>query len=397
MTLASSANEIPSLTGLRGLAALLVVVDHFAKWTRIGPTPQPLLEQLAGTSGIGMAIFFTLSGYVITLSYGDWDWRDRPVFLTARLLLYRVARLYPAFLVFAVVILLRTPALHDLGDNQVREYVLSRLLLVYTWFPVRLAGMVPVDDHFHVAWSLSVEAGLYVGFAIGAAVVAALPRWRLRLSVLAPLFLLSTWLLLHEAWKLHPVVASDWNEGVWGHWLFLGSPYGVSMQFALGVVACRLRRHVPAAMQSAASTAGGLALVLAYGLVASGHAVGALDQALLVSVATALVMMGCTSRTPTNWLLSRPAIVFVGTVSYSLYLFHFLTPHMGFSGTPDTWSLGLAASQAVNFVIASAMATALATGMYQLVERPGRRLVRAAADRLLGIERPLMARGHPAE
>jgi hypothetical protein len=40
-----------------------------------------------------MAIFFTLSGYVIALSCGDWDWRHRPGFNLARLFFYRLARL----------------------------------------------------------------------------------------------------------------------------------------------------------------------------------------------------------------------------------------------------------------------------------------------------------------
>jgi hypothetical protein len=44
-----------------------------------------------------MAIFFTLSGYVIALSYSDWDWRECPAFNLIRLFFYRFARLYPAF------------------------------------------------------------------------------------------------------------------------------------------------------------------------------------------------------------------------------------------------------------------------------------------------------------
>jgi len=47
--------------------------------------------------GIGMAIFFPLSGYVIALSYSHWDWRTRPGFNLMRLFFYRFARLYLAF------------------------------------------------------------------------------------------------------------------------------------------------------------------------------------------------------------------------------------------------------------------------------------------------------------
>src|ERR1700730_18945410 len=110
--------EIASLTGLRGLAALLVVVDHYWPWTRV-TQPDQLPPQMASwteTAAIGMAIFFTLSGYVIALSYGHWDWRGRPGFNLTRLFFYRFARLYPAFLVFAIPVIFTLPALHAFVD-----------------------------------------------------------------------------------------------------------------------------------------------------------------------------------------------------------------------------------------------------------------------------------------
>jgi hypothetical protein len=46
------------------------------------------------------------------------------------------------------------------------------------------------------------------------------------------------------------------------------------------------------------------------------------------------------------------------------------------------------------------LAIALVTGLYRLVEVPGRRAIRAAGDRLLGIQRPppiVGSQGAPAE
>ena len=75
--------EITSLTGLSGLAALCVVITHYWYWTTVAPIAAlpPAVAQWTGTSRIGMAIFFTLSGYVIALSYSHWNWRvNRPGF-----------------------------------------------------------------------------------------------------------------------------------------------------------------------------------------------------------------------------------------------------------------------------------------------------------------------------
>ena len=123
--------DIASLTGLRGLAALLVVVTHYSRWMAVTPVAEhpAWTERLGGSANIGMAIFFTLSGYVIALSYGDWDWRSRPGFNLARFLFYRFARLYPAFFLFAALVIMRQPKLHDLTDGDVESYVLPHLML----------------------------------------------------------------------------------------------------------------------------------------------------------------------------------------------------------------------------------------------------------------------------
>jgi peptidoglycan/LPS O-acetylase OafA/YrhL len=91
--------EIPSLTGLRGVAALMIVIAHFAQWCAITPLDAmpPQILQWTNFSDIGMPIFFPLSGFVIALSYSHWDWRDRPLHNLVRLFFYRFARLYPAF------------------------------------------------------------------------------------------------------------------------------------------------------------------------------------------------------------------------------------------------------------------------------------------------------------
>src|SRR6266550_4066468 len=161
--------EIDSLTGLRGVAALLVIINHYWPWTAITPV-SALPASIAAwthTAGIGMAVFFTLSGYVIALSYSAWDWRQRPVFNFTRLFFYRFARLYPAFLVFVVLAILRWPALHDLSDPKAQAYILPHLLLWQTWWPVKFGGAMAPDSYFHVSWSLSVECGLYLAFGLG--------------------------------------------------------------------------------------------------------------------------------------------------------------------------------------------------------------------------------------
>jgi peptidoglycan/LPS O-acetylase OafA/YrhL len=67
--------EIPALTGLRGVAAMCVVLGHYAGWLIVVPRAEMPAWYWAWSGalpGIGMSIFFTLSGFVIALSYSGW-------------------------------------------------------------------------------------------------------------------------------------------------------------------------------------------------------------------------------------------------------------------------------------------------------------------------------------
>ena len=396
--------EIRSLTGLRGLAVLLVIIGHYSYWTSVVPLAEipAWLTQRTGTARIGMAMFFTLSGYVIALSYSHWNWRARPGFNLTRLFFYRFARLYPAFFVFAVMIVLRSPSLRDLSDPQVQSYLLSHFLLWQVWLPVKYQGALADVDLFHISWSLSTECALYLLFGLGAILAAVLPGGRHKPVVLAGIFVLSACLLLRATWLMrHDIAPAGWSEADWDRWLFYISPYAVSLQFGLGVVAYRISRlSFLEKLAKIASDLGAAALIAVYFLITTSKVSDYFYVGMLASLATALLMIGALSDSVANRVLSGRAIVYIGTISYSLYLFHFLTPAFGFHGPLQTFDLTAAAYFALNFVVVLAFAIMLAAGVYMLVEVPGRRAIRAAADRLLGLPRaaPLESeQGAPAE
>ena len=397
--------EIPALTGLRGAAALLVVISHYWHWTALTPVaglPELTARWLLSTSAVGMAIFFTLSGYVIALNYAAWDWGNRPAFNLVRLFFYRFARLYPAFLVFAILCILRWPALHDLSDWNVQSYVLPHLLLWQTWWPVKFGGALASDDYFHVSWSLSVECGLYLAFALAAVVLAAFPSSRRKPLVAGVAMSLFAVALLHVVWLARSAIKpDDWTESDLAKWFFLISPYGVSLQFGTGVAAYFLGRRLRSPQIARfASEAGFLGLVVVYAASCLTSDTSAFLQSLLMSLVTGLILVGCRAGSFANQLLSGRAIVYVGTISYSVYLFHFITPPLGvhaifFKDYTDTAAL----YHGVNFLAALALTLFFAAGVYVMVEVPGRRGIRAAADRILGI-RPRQLKvetGAPAE
>ena len=84
---------LPALTGVRAVAAYLVFLHHFNPFQSAG-TAQ-LLHRIVLELHIGVAIFFVLSGFLITLRYSNstqWTWRWWGTYLRNRF-----ARIYPMY------------------------------------------------------------------------------------------------------------------------------------------------------------------------------------------------------------------------------------------------------------------------------------------------------------
>jgi peptidoglycan/LPS O-acetylase OafA/YrhL len=148
------ATDIRALTGVRGVAAAIIVVYHFGD------------VQLA-TGGTGsffripfgyliVDLFFMLSGYVMALTY-----RDAFTHLTgqtfATFMLKRVARLYPAYFIIGLFYIAKIAA--GLSGEKLEMYSawdwIGNLFMLSGWglyiFPI-----------IGVAWAASAEMGSYL-------------------------------------------------------------------------------------------------------------------------------------------------------------------------------------------------------------------------------------------
>ena len=129
-------HHYPELDSLRGIAALIVVLDHFARlWDTSGIGF--IGEMLQGTASGAVVIFFILSGFVLTLPYTRRRERPFRVFV-----LRRIARIY-------------LPYLAALG-----------FALLGFW---KLGGALPVSTWFNQTWTAPLTRGLVLGniFLIG--------------------------------------------------------------------------------------------------------------------------------------------------------------------------------------------------------------------------------------
>ena len=92
----TASRESRALTGLRGVAAMLVLLHHV--YLHLGVERHlPVLEPMLRRGYLGVDLFFVLSGFVISMAYGGWFDGSGPRWFTnyLRFLARRVARLWP--------------------------------------------------------------------------------------------------------------------------------------------------------------------------------------------------------------------------------------------------------------------------------------------------------------
>lgn len=162
----------PGLDGVRALAVALVILFHFG---------------VAGFQGglLGVGVFFTLSGYLITglLVAG---WQRRRSWGLNTFWLRRARRLLPAVVVvlvtcMAVVLITDRP---DLPRRAVEA--LAALLYVANWHTIAVGDSYFVQVHgpgpFEHLWSLSVEEQFYLVWPLLLGLLFTLTRARIRVA-----------------------------------------------------------------------------------------------------------------------------------------------------------------------------------------------------------------------
>jgi peptidoglycan/LPS O-acetylase OafA/YrhL len=323
-------NRNPAFDGLRAVAVTLVMVHH------------GLMPLFPGGS-LGVDLFFVLSGYLITgiLLREAEDTGDIKV---GRFLLKRALRLMPALILLIATISAIAPVVWP--DINVSPDLASAGLYLSDYVGA-LYGGLPVLGH---TWSLSVEEHFYLIWPIVVIALVRLPSSS-RLGVLAAAFIVANlWRLINAYYSpSFEVTFFRFDTRVSG--LILGALLATSrIQLSVGL----------------ANIIGLLSVALLIGLVAV-FETSALYGATLqpfVDVAACGLVASLTSESGLARLLSRRPLVFIGLISYSIYLWHWPLVRIINTVTDDRF-LTLAVTIPASIIIA--------TLSYVLVEKPIRK------------------------
>lgn len=314
----------PALDGVRALAVIAVLLFH---------------AEVPGFDGgyLGVSVFFTLSGYLITtllLSEHDRTGRiDLPRFYGRR-----IRRLLPASAacLAGVAVLAAVTDVFD-GVADLRRQIVGSVLQVANW--VFLAGEGSYQDLFQETggarsplehfWSLAIEEQFYwVWPPVMLLVLRSAPTRRSRLVVVGAV----TSVFVVAA----PVVAAVWGPDA-AYW---ATPARIAEILIGGLLAVLLHQRTADARLAPLGVVALAALAACVVLFppSSGPAYEGWLPA--VAVVSAALITGVQADGPVRRVLSVPPLVWLGTISYGVYLYHWPVyvvadaDRMGFDGPP---------------------------------------------------------------
>jgi peptidoglycan/LPS O-acetylase OafA/YrhL len=366
---------IAALTGLRGVAAGLVFLYHYAalhpgiRLDLAVPVVGYVLQFPLGFGFAGVDIFFVLSGFLLGLPFARAALGTGPAPALPRYFRRRFLRVFPAF--YAQLLILLLAGSWFVSWKPLNGWGLVAHLLMF--FNI---GPHPVAPMVGVWWTLPVEMGFY-----------------LLLPLLAPVLPPRRWLLVLAAGIVVTVAYRAWAAAHFGPlgadraFIAASQLPGSLAEFLLGASAALAAQAVESrGLRRPRKRALDLGFVLGLVLPAVwlwqvvlaagadywlGHwsmQVAPLALGLPLSISVLCLYLGSPLG---RLLLANRAVYFLGLVSYSLYLWHFVVMQQLAQIAGDSYANW---PHAVTFPLSLAAVLLVASVSYYGIERPFYRL-----------------------
>lgn len=349
------AADIRALTGIRGVAAVTIVVYHFGKF-HLDPHSDHIIWDVRH-GYLAVDLFFMLSGYVMGYVYQDAfltePWKNYRTFL-----IKRVARLYPAYFAIGVLYFLKIAA-GLTGEETFARFNaldwLGNILMLVGW------GL-HIYPLIGVSWASSAELGSYIALPV-------LMRYTLQKGV--------AWCLacVALAW-LGIYLVSISGEGAAGRLDVVSVDSLLPLLralvgFTIGLAIFRFAGHLDrlSGLVQDIFVVGLTALIVA-------EAVFVGNDLLVYLLSIPFVAFLSRDGRVALWLYGNRLVYHLGVISYSIYLIHplFITfaerssRHLGsISSTVPAYVLCVTVSMAAIWLLSYLS--------YRLVEDPGRKYV----------------------
>lgn len=348
--------EIKSLTGIRGIAAVYVILYHIMHYsTKI---------QFIKNGYIAVDLFFVLSGFIMTYTYKKQFIQSLSATNYLVFMNHRFSRIWPvyAFWVFYFMIFLTEKV------NFSPIPLISNLLLIQNW------GLA--SPYIGPSWSVSVELATYLTFPF-------LCMSIFNRGELFTLLAIVTSVLILAVLAYSKELSIDWLQHGYSGRMDVASHDNVGpvlrcmAGFTLGVASLKLFHY----MQKSFSVvqANITTIIISFAIIASLSTSG-LDVLTIVLFALLIPSLGAKDSIISKAISCKP-IHFLGVISYSMYICHILVLSLYKGYINDFVSFAIRdakyRSDASTF-LSLMMIIIIATASYYLIEKPTRKVLRTS-------------------
>ncbi len=354
-------SRLPSLTGLRFIAAFMVFAFHSVLYYGLFSSPEAastLGSVVVGGGWTGVSFFFVLSGFVLA-------WSARSSDTIRKFWRRRLFKIFPNHLVTAVIAFV---LLISVTGASAKGSWWSNVLLVQGWFPdlsVIYTGNV-------VSWSLSCELLFYLAFPfLYFAIKRIRPErlWAWAGVVVVAIFLVPTLAsALPEARALAGgTVMPVTDLTMFEQWFIATFPPVRMLEFVFGIVLARIvitGRKLPLGFGGAVAFA-----VAAYALTPLFAGPYRVAATMVVPLGLVIAAGARTDVNNEGGVMSSRFMVWLGDISFAFYMVHWLVIDYGLRllGQPRSYSTPVALAVLALLLGCVLVAAAL---LYTCVERP---------------------------
>lgn len=352
--------EIRSLTGLRGVAACLVMVFHLSH----GTIENDFIRTFVSHGYLAVDMFLILSGFVLALTYYPRLQRDDFSYLD--FLCHRLIRIWPVYaaltLAYATIMLAKGVQ----PDAWFGFTLFANITMIHSW-----AVSPPIIGP---GWSVSAEWAACLLFPVLASAAIA-SSWRATTATLlvafATLIALAAlpWQWVGFAPKIDPLDIHDWTT--------LAPVVRCLADFVLGLIAYKVYACLPGALGAVQHTGTGITVACC---MLAGMFLHGVDL-LLVLMFFLFILHLTSDRGPIAAFLHWKPVYNLGLWSYAIYLVHYRTEAIWYylSSKLEESLPGWGHAAATTILCVSSVAVAIP--IHLLFEKPVQRYLRRHYDR----------------